>query len=212
MTYLVPTSAPVSDTFAGHVKRRSKEPGTDYACAYGTPLVAPADGVISVVDNNPGGAEGRRLSIDLADGRRVSFIHLSRIYGKVGDRVYGGHFVCESGASGFGDDWYYDPHVHVSLWDRPGMAYADTTDFEPFTKPSGGNVSPAKQKDEDMDFFNLQGQGGSHRAGLFAVYRGNDNGRLYCRRLTVDVLSPGYATVPREALPALRATMDFIDL
>lgn len=131
--YLPPCDAKITDTYQGHKRRGSKEPGTDYGCAYGTPLVAPYAGRVSVVDNNNGGAEGRRVSIDLDDGRRVSFIHCSKIIVSLGQRVSKGQHIANSGASGFGKDWYYGPHVHVSLWPAPGMAYSQTIDFEPFT-------------------------------------------------------------------------------
>lgn len=81
-----------------------------------------------------------------------------------------------------------------------------------FVGRSGGGSTSPETKDEDMDFFNLQGKGGSHRAGLFAAYRGNDDGKLYARRLTVDALGVGVPTVPNEALPALKNTVLFIDL
>lgn len=81
-----------------------------------------------------------------------------------------------------------------------------------FTGWSGGGTTTPKKKDEDMDFFNLQGMGGSHRAGLFAAYRGNDDGKLYARRLTTDALGTGVPTVPNAALPALKNTVVFIDL
>jgi hypothetical protein len=38
--------------------------------------------------------------------------------------------VAISGASGTGQEWYYDPHVHVSLWERRGLPGWDTIDFE----------------------------------------------------------------------------------
>lgn len=146
--YLPPCDAKITDTYQGHKKRHSLEPGTDYGCAYGTPLVAPYAGRVSVVDSNNGGAEGRRVSIDLADGRRVSFIHCSRIIVGVGHSVVAGETVAYSGASGFGEDWYYGPHVHVSLWPSPGMAYSKTIDFEPFTVDVPNPKPPIVEDDE----------------------------------------------------------------
>lgn len=109
----------------------SPEPGSDYATAYSTNLEVAGDGVVSVVDWDNSGGEGRRLSIDLDDGRHVSYIHLSTMAAWVGQRVSRGQTgVMWSGASGHGDDWYYDPHVHVTLHERPGMPYRDSIDFE----------------------------------------------------------------------------------
>ena len=146
--YLPPCNAKITDDYQGHKRRGSKEPGTDYGCAYGTPLVAPFGGIVSVVDNNNGGAEGRRVSIDLDDGQRVSFLHCSKIIVSVGQRVNKGQHVANSGASGFGKDWYYGPHVHVSLWPRPGMAYSQTIDFEPFTVNVPDPKPPIVEDDE----------------------------------------------------------------
>lgn len=94
----------------------------------------------------------------------------------------------------FGFEWYgpKDP-VHYTFTGWAGGATPDT-------------------KDESMDFFNLQGKGGSHQAGTFAVYRGNSDGKLYARRLTTGTVTAGVPTLPHEALAALKATMPLIDL
>lgn len=146
MGYRTPTDAPVSDSWWGHKSRNppSAEPGTDYACSYGTDIRVADGGVVSVIDRGNGGGEGRRLSIDLYDGRRVSYLHLSGIADNayIGQPVVRGQTaIMWSGASGNGSDWYYGPHVHVSLWERPGMAYAATIDFENYLGES---------EDEDM--------------------------------------------------------------
>lgn len=143
--YVAPANVPVSCNWKCHKNRPnggSPEPGTDYATAYGTDLAMAGDGTVAIVDNSASGGEGRRLSINLADGRRVDYIHLSRIRVKVGERVKRGQKgVCNSGASGYGNDWYYGAHVHVSLWERPGMPYRDTIDFEKYV---GTPAPPAK--------------------------------------------------------------------
>lgn len=141
MGYITPADVTVSDTFQGHKNRNSNEPGTDYATPYGTRIRMADNGTVIAIDNN-GGAEGRRLSVRLDDGRRIDYIHLSKNYmTRVGQRVGRGTYVAESGASGFGKDRYYGPHVHVSLWERPGMSYRDTIDFQRYiggTPVSGG--------------------------------------------------------------------------
>lgn len=205
-TLLAPCNAPISDDFQAHKRRKSLEPGTDWACAYGTRLVAAGDGVIVDADNSNYGAEGRRLSIALDDGREVSYIHLSRLLVTAG-RVVRGQVIALSGASGYGDDWYYGPHVHVSLWPAQGMAYRDSIDIEPFL---GEPI--IDKEDEDMEFINIQGQAGSHSAGTFGFYRGNKDGVLYALRLTTDTLTAGLPTLPKEALGKLRKAVAFIGL
>ena len=148
--YQTPADVPISDTWQGHKNRNppSPEPGTDYATAYGTDIRMAESGTVSVVDTSPSGGEGRRLSIDLDDGRRVSYLHLSEIRTSVGKRVSRGQKGCAiSGASGNGQNWYYGPHCHVSLWDHPGMPYASTIDFAKYV--GAPPVPPAPPESED---------------------------------------------------------------
>jgi murein DD-endopeptidase MepM/ murein hydrolase activator NlpD len=151
MSYILPVDAPVTDDWQAHKDRGSAEPGTDYACAYGTPIRAVQGGVVSVVDDNPEGAEGRRLSIDLIDGTRVSYIHLDRIDAYVGQHVTQGQTgLALTGASGHGSNYGYNPHLHLTLWESPGMPYWDTIDFELYLGP----VLPGPTvKDDDMPQF-----------------------------------------------------------
>jgi murein DD-endopeptidase MepM/ murein hydrolase activator NlpD len=143
--YQVPNDAPISSSWSDHRNRNppSNEPGTDYACGYGSDIAMAEAGYVSVIDTNNGGGEGRRLSVDLDDGRRVSYIHLSSINAYIGQRVERGQVgLCRSGASGYGNDWYYGPHVHVSLWERPGMSYKDTIDFAAHVGPPDPGPDP----------------------------------------------------------------------
>lgn len=80
------------------------------------------------------------------------------------------------------------------------------------TGGGGSSVIALLKKDEEMDFFYLQGKVGSHNAGLFGVYRGNADGKLYARRLTSGTNGTGFPTMPAEALPQLQAAMPFIGL
>lgn len=149
MGYATPADVPVTDDYAAHLARDSAEPGTDYATPYGTDLRMAGAGVVSVVDHSPSGGEGRRVSVDLDDGRRVSYIHLSVIVAVLGQRVgRDQRGLIWSGGSGWGENDYYDPHVHVSLWERPGLPYAETVDFEHHT---GGDTPPPAitQRNED---------------------------------------------------------------
>lgn len=134
--YLRPTITPdISCSWQCHRNRRpsSTEPGTDYACAYGSAIFAVEDGVVVDVKTSTSGATGRYLTIDLNDGRRVRYLHLSRILVGVGTKVTRGREIAKSGASGFGKEWGYGAHVHVTLWDRHGYAFGSsaTIDFAP---------------------------------------------------------------------------------
>jgi murein DD-endopeptidase MepM/ murein hydrolase activator NlpD len=136
MGYATPADVGISDNWYDHVNRGSKEPGTDYKTAFDTNLRMAADGYVAGIDHSPNGAEGRRLTLNLDDGKCVSYIHLQGINAYHGMPVKRGQTsVAWSGASGYGNNWYYDPHVHVTLWERPGMAYADTINFENYVGP-----------------------------------------------------------------------------
>ena len=157
--YLRPTSAPISDSWQGHKNRTppSQEPGTDYACAYGTNLVAPAAGRIVVVQTSTSGATGRFLTIDLDDGRRVRWLHLSAVLVTVGARVTAGQAIARSGASAWGKEWGVGAHVHVSLFPTHsygGFGTSSTLDFEQHiggTSAGGASASTTQSEEDIMD-------------------------------------------------------------
>jgi len=98
---------------------------------------------------------------------------------------------------GFGEGWHFDM---VNIFNTPPGG-------------SGGDGTPATEKeDEDMDFINVQGKANSHRAGQFAIYRGNADGKLYARRITYDTMNPMFPTIDNEGLTNLQKAMPFIDL
>ncbi len=85
--------------------------GTDIARPTGTPVVAPADGVVILAADQPFTLEGHLLMIDHGHGLNSAFLHLSRIDAKVGDHVAQGQVVGAIGASGRATG----PHLHWSL-------------------------------------------------------------------------------------------------
>lgn len=129
MGYTRPVNAPITDDWAEHIARGSGEPGTDYACSYGTPVRAAGNGTVTSVKHDNTGGMGRYVQYLLDDGRETRSIHLSEVWASVSQRVVEGDFIGLSGASGYNSDWYYGPHVHKTLW--PGSAWdAHTIDFE----------------------------------------------------------------------------------
>ena len=135
MGYLIPVDAPVSSNHQDHRARTppSQEPGTDYACGYGTPLVAPENGWVVDYKTSNTNPTGRYVTIDFDDGRRVRFLHLSEVLVK-GGRVGRGQVVALSGASGNGSDWGVGQHVHVTLWAWQAYVFGPngTLDFEDY--------------------------------------------------------------------------------
>ena len=94
---------------------KSPHSGMDIAAANGTPVKAPADGMVSFAD--PGlYLTGGTMVLDHGHGISSNFLHLSRIDAKVGDVVKQGDVIGAIGATGRATG----PHLH---W---GMNWFDT--------------------------------------------------------------------------------------
>lgn len=85
--------------------------GIDVAVPQGTPIVAPADGVVVLAADHPFTLEGNLLMIDHGMGLSSAFLHLSRIDVHVGDHVRRGQPIALSGMTGRATG----PHLHWSL-------------------------------------------------------------------------------------------------
>lgn len=100
--------------------------GTDWGASCGTPLRAPANGVVTEAYFNAG--YGNRLFIDLGyvDGAQitVSLNHLSRYAVSTGAHVTRGQIVGYVGATGYATGC----HLHLMEW-RNGVQVNPATDF-----------------------------------------------------------------------------------
>ncbi len=85
--------------------------GADVAVPAGTPVTAPADGVVILAAARPFTLEGNLLMIDHGMGVSTALLHLSRIDVAVGDHVRQGQPVALSGATGR----VTGPHLHWGL-------------------------------------------------------------------------------------------------
>ena len=86
--------------------------GVDIAGATGTPVVAPADGVVILAAaDKPFTLEGHLLMIDHGHGLNSAFLHLSRIDVKPGDHVRQGQQIGAIGATGRATG----PHLHWGM-------------------------------------------------------------------------------------------------
>jgi biotin carboxyl carrier protein len=84
--------------------------GMDIAAAQGTPVLAPAAGIITFA--NPGlYLTGGTVLLDHGHGVSSNFLHLSRIDVKVGDRVEQGQVIGAVGATGRATG----PHLHWGM-------------------------------------------------------------------------------------------------
>jgi len=85
--------------------------GVDVARPAGTPIAAPADGVVTLAAESPFSLEGNLLMIDHGMGLNSAFLHLSRIDVVVGQAVRQGDIVGAVGMTGRATG----PHLHWSM-------------------------------------------------------------------------------------------------
>jgi len=109
----------ISRSFSEHVRQGSVNPGVDYAVGVGTPVVAPASGVVRVDDDNSGGAAGISVVIYHDNGWSSDLLHLSRNVVKNGQRVSKGQVVGYSGNTGASTG----PHLHWTVRNKQTTGY-----------------------------------------------------------------------------------------
>jgi murein DD-endopeptidase MepM/ murein hydrolase activator NlpD len=85
--------------------------GVDVAKPTGTPVVAPADGVVVLAADTPLTLEGRLLILDHGHGLSSAFLHLSRIDVAPGAHVRQGTVIGAVGATGRATG----PHLHWGM-------------------------------------------------------------------------------------------------
>lgn len=85
--------------------------GVDVARPSGTPVLAPADGVVILAAASPFTLEGRLLMVDHGMGLNSAFLHLSRIDVQVGDVVRRGQTIGAVGMTGRATG----PHLHWGM-------------------------------------------------------------------------------------------------
>jgi murein DD-endopeptidase len=135
----------ITDSFDGHKNRRttpSRNPGTDYGVATGTPVKAIADGKITGIVPTFVGAGGRMIFQSFPSGHNADYLHLSRIDVVAGQEVKRGDVIGLSGGSGLGKENGYGPHLHLSfrVGGQPTMGTGNI-DFEAFLAQQGSAPS-----------------------------------------------------------------------
>lgn len=110
---LRPTTGWISSDFGYRVSpftgRREFHKGLDIANREGTPIIAPADGVITYADNR--WLIGNMITIDHGYGMLTRFGHLEKILKKKGDRVKRGETIAMMGNTGRSTG----PHLHYEV-------------------------------------------------------------------------------------------------
>lgn len=169
MGYLRPVPFTGMSTWTAHRNRGvpSTEPGTDYYCPVGTPLHAAASGVVVDIGTSIQPATGYFITLDLDDGRRIRYLHLSAIYVQRGWRVDRGSVIGLSGATGYGEqDWSWNvaetggAHVHTTLWRTQRYTFGSDATLDPeiymtetpgSSSGAGGNSTPFEEDDMQQD-------------------------------------------------------------
>jgi murein DD-endopeptidase MepM/ murein hydrolase activator NlpD len=105
----------ISSRFGGRyhpiLRRWRQHEGTDYAAAYGTPVRATAEGVVTMIGRN--GGYGNLIELRHANGIRTRYGHLSRFEKglQLGDRVHQEQTIGYVGATGLATG----PHLHYEF-------------------------------------------------------------------------------------------------
>ena len=114
--FLWPTIGRISTLFGSQRIYKNGEAGSyhsglDVAVPQGTPVLAPADGVVILAADHPFTLEGNLLMVDHGMGLNSAFLHLSRIAVHVGEHVRRGETIAWSGMTGRATG----PHLHWSM-------------------------------------------------------------------------------------------------
>jgi len=101
------------DPITGEV---SSHTGTDIACAEGTPILAAADGVVTVANglDNWGGSYGYYIQIDHGGGLETLYAHCSSICVTTGQQVQAGEVIGYVGHTGraTGNHLHFEVHIN----------------------------------------------------------------------------------------------------
>ena len=140
-------SAPVPGceviTAYGAVYSGKTHRGVDLRAPAGTDASTPAAGKVTFAGRVPadGGGTCGAVTVEIADGLRVSLLPLAEVFVVAGDALAAGEVV--GTVAGSGDDSASTPHLHLGL--RRGDVYLDPTGLLPVSEgiaPPIGPVSP----------------------------------------------------------------------
>ena len=90
-------------------KTRAMHKGIDYKVLIGTPIYAPADGIVEMAERRSG--SGKFIKLGHNFGFETSYSHLNKYFVKRGEYVHKGQKIAESGNTGQSTG----PHLHYEL-------------------------------------------------------------------------------------------------
>ena len=110
MPSMWPTSGDVSSPYGLRWNGSDFHPGIDIANDYGTPIVATADGIVTVAGWNSGGY-GNMVDIDHGNGYATRYAHAEQVVVSPGQSVHKGQVIAYMGSTGYSTG----PHVHYEI-------------------------------------------------------------------------------------------------
>lgn len=114
--------------------------GTDYGAAYGTPIRAVSDGIVTLAGWH--GGHGQMVKLSHANGIGSGYAHMSRIAVSPGTRVSQGQVIGYVGSTGLSTG----PHLHFEVY-RGGVAVSPSSvTFESTPLLSGAQLAAFKAK------------------------------------------------------------------
>ncbi|ADK99352.1 hypothetical protein MMB232_00038 [Brevundimonas subvibrioides] len=157
---------------------RKMHQGIDFAAGTGTPVVAPADGV--VVEARRWGGYGNWLRVRHANGLESGYGHLSR-YGsgiRAGQRVSQGQVIAYVGSTGASTG----PHLHYELWRNGQRINPGSIRVEDNVQLAGSDLAAFRAEKSRID--RIIASGGERRPAVM--------------RASVEGLRPATATTTRS--------------
>lgn len=138
LTYPVPHTSPVTQTYAEHVARglRNYNGGIDFAVPTGTPVRAAADGIVMRVGMDTTGY-GEHVRVLHDDGYMTLYAHLRAAAVITGTVIAAGHVIGYSDNTGNSTG----PHLHFELRHN-GSAIDPSPYFEAVEQPTPENSAP----------------------------------------------------------------------
>jgi len=110
--------------------------GTDYAAAYGTPILAVGDGIVEKTGRT--GGNGNFVKIRHNGTYSTQYLHMRKILAKQGEAVQQGDVIGEVGSTGLATG----PHVCFRFW-KNGVQVDHRKEEFPNTEPLAEELMPA---------------------------------------------------------------------
>ena len=103
----------------------SSHTSTDIACAEGTPILAAADGVVTVANglDSWGGSYGYYIQIDHGGGLETLYAHCSSICVTTGQQVQAGQVIGYVGHTGRATGSHLHFEIHINKIRKDAMSY-----------------------------------------------------------------------------------------